>query len=53
MAAADARQATGGGGSVAIDNSQRTTVASAPSAGRPASAYDKDIVDALVGSSFA
>ena len=52
-AAADARQATGGGGSVAIDNSQRTTVASAPAAGRPASAYDKDIVDALVGSSFA
>jgi hypothetical protein len=52
-AAADARQATGGGGSVAIDNSQRTTVASAPATGRPASAYDKDIVDALVGSSFA
>ena len=52
-AAADARQPTGGGGSVAIDNSQRTTVASAPAAGRPASAYDKDIVDALVGSSFA
>jgi hypothetical protein len=53
MAAADARQATGGGGSVAIDNSQRTTVASAPSAGRPASAYDKDIVDALMGSTYA
>ena len=52
-AAADARQATGGGGSVAIDNSQRTTVASAPAAGRPASAYDKDIVDALIGTSFA
>jgi len=52
-AAAEGRRATGGGGSVAIDNSQRTTVASAPAAGRPASAYDKDIVDALVGSSFA
>jgi len=50
---ADGRQSGGGGGSVAIDNSQRTTVASAPAAGRPASAYDKDIVDALVGSSFA
>jgi hypothetical protein len=52
-AAADARQATGGGGSVAIDNSQRTTVASAPASGRPASAYDKDIVDALMGSTYA
>ena len=50
---ADGRQSGGGGGNVAIDNSQRTTVASAPAAGRPASAYDKDIVDALVGSSFA
>jgi hypothetical protein len=52
-AAADARQSGGGGGSVAIDNSQRTTVAAAPTAGRPASAYDKDIVDALIGTSFA
>ncbi len=52
-AAADARQATGGRGSVAIDNSQRTTVAAAPTAGRPASAYDKDIVDALMGSTYA
>jgi hypothetical protein len=51
--AADGRRATGGGGSVAIDNSQRTTVASASATGRPASAYDRDIVDALVGSSFA
>ena len=50
---ADARQSGGGGGSVAIDNSQRTTVAAAPTAGRPASAYDKDIVDALIGTSFA
>jgi len=50
---ADGRQSGGGGGSVAIDNSQRTTVASAPAAGRPASAYDKDIVDALMGSTYA
>ena len=52
-AAADGRQATGGGGSVVVDNSQRTTMASAPTAGKPASAYDKDIVDALVGSTYA
>lgn len=52
-AAADARQATGGGGSVVVDNSQRTTMAAAPTAGRPASAYDKDIVDALMGSTYA
>ena len=52
-AAADARQPTGGGGSVVVDNSQRTTMASAPTAGKPASAYDKDIVDALVGSTYA
>jgi flagellum-specific peptidoglycan hydrolase FlgJ len=51
-AMAGARQTTGGG-SVAIDNSQRTTVAAAPTAGRPASAYDKDIVDALMGSTYA
>jgi flagellum-specific peptidoglycan hydrolase FlgJ len=51
-AMAGARQTTGGG-SVAIDNSQRTTVASAPASGRPASAYDKDIVDALMGSTYA
>ena len=50
---ADARQATGGGGSVVVDNSQRTTMAAAPTAGRPASAYDKDIVDALMGSTYA
>ena len=50
---ADARQSGGGGGSVAIDNSQRTTVAAAPTAGKPASAYDKDIVDALMGSTYA
>jgi hypothetical protein len=52
-AAADARQATGGGGSVVVDNSQRTTMAAAPTAGKPASAYDKDIVDALMGSTYA
>jgi hypothetical protein len=28
-------------------------MASAPTAGKPASAYDKDIVDALVGSTYA
>ena len=50
---ADGRQATGGGGSVVVDNSQRTTMAAAPTAGRPASAYDKDIVDALMGSTYA
>ena len=49
---ADGRQ-SGGGGSVVVDNSQRTTMAAAPTAGRPASAYDKDIVDALMGSTYA
>jgi len=51
---ADGRQSGGGGGgSVVVDNSQRTTMAAAPTAGKPASAYDKDIVDALMGSTYA
>ena len=40
-------------GNVVIDNSQRNTVTSSGSGGKPASAYDKDIVDALVSSSYA
>ena len=52
-AVADARQASGSGGSVVVDNSQTTTMAAAPSGGKPASAFDKDIVDALVASSYA
>jgi len=47
------RTSSGSSGSVVVDNSQRTTVASAASSGKPASAYDKDIVDALMSSSYA
>ncbi len=50
---ADGRRTTSGGGSVVVDNSQRTTVASAAPSGKPASAYDKNIVDALVSSVYA
>jgi len=54
MAVAEGQRASlGGAGSVVVDNSQRTTVASAASSGKPASAYDKDIVDALMSSSYA
>jgi len=50
---ADGRRETGGGGNVVVDASQRTTVASSGITSQPASAYDKDIVEALVASSFA
>ena len=50
---ADGRRTTSGGGSVVVDNSQRTTVASTAPSGKPASAYDKNIVDALVSSVYA
>lgn len=50
---ADGRRVSSAGGSVIVDNSQRTTVASAPATGKPASAYDKDIVDALVSTVYA
>lgn len=50
---ADGQRTTGGSSNVVVDNSQRTTVASSPSAGKPASAYDRDIIDALVGTSYA
>lgn len=42
----------GSGGSTVIDNSSRTTVASAAPT-RPSSTYDKDIVTALIGRSIA
>ena len=41
------------GGNVVVDASQRNTVASSGIGGKPASAYDKDIIDALVSSSYA
>lgn len=41
------------GGNVVVDNSQRNTVTSAGSPAKPASTYDKDIVDALVSSAYA
>ena len=41
------------GGNVVIDNSQRNTVTSSGSGGKPASAYDRDIIDALVSTSYA
>ena len=50
---ADGQRTTGGSSNVVVDNSQRTTVASSASAGKPASAYDKDMIDALVGTSYA
>jgi hypothetical protein len=51
---ADGRRASGsGGGNVVVDASQKTTLASAQASGKPASAYDKDIVDAIVGASYA
>lgn len=40
-------------GTTIIDNSQKNTVASSSSAGKASSAYDKDIVDALVSASYA
>jgi hypothetical protein len=49
----EGRRASSGGGNVVVDNSQKTTVASAGTLGQTASVYDKDIVDALVASSFA
>lgn len=53
-AVADGQRVSGsGGGSVVIDNSQRNTVASSAPTGKPASAYDKDIVDALVSAVYA
>lgn len=52
-AVADGRRAPSSGGNVVVDASQKTTVASTSSAGKPASAYDKDIVDAIVSSSYA
>jgi len=52
-AVADGRRASSGG-NVVIDNSQRTSVASSSGGkAKPASAYDKDIVDAIVSSSYA
>ena len=50
---ADGQRTTAGSSNVVVDNSQRTTVASSASAGKPASAYDKDMIDALVGTSYA
>lgn len=50
---ADGRRTSSGGGNVVVDNSQRTTVTSSGSTGKPASAYDKDIVDAIMSSSYA
>lgn len=50
---ADGRRQPASTGNVVVDNSQKTTVASAAPAGKPASAYDKDMVDALVSSSYA
>ena len=50
---ADGRRSGGGGGNVVVDASQKTTLASAPATGKPASAYDKDIVDAIVSSTYA
>ena len=41
--------AGGGSSTTVIDNSNRTTVASAGSSGRPASTYDRDIFDAIIG----
>lgn len=40
-------------GTTIIDNSQKNTVASSGSAGKASSAYDKDIIDALVSASYA
>jgi len=40
-------------GTTIIDNSQKSTVASSGGAGKAASAYDRDIVEALVASSYA
>jgi len=50
---ADGRRSGGSGGNVVVDASQKTTLASAPATGKPASAYDKDIVDAIVSSTYA
>jgi len=47
------RTSSGGGSSVVIDNSQRTTTAASAPTGKPASAYDRNIVDALVSASYA
>jgi hypothetical protein len=41
------------GGTTIVDNSTKTTVAGSQAAGKPASAYDRDIVEALVTSSYA
>jgi hypothetical protein len=49
---ADGRRSSGGGGNVVVDASQKTTLASAPTTEKPASAYDKDIVDAIVSSAY-
>ena len=50
---ADGRQTSGGGNNVVVDNSQRTTMASAPASGKPSSAYDSDIVNAIMSSTYA
>lgn len=50
---ADGRRTSSSGGNVVVDNSQRTTVSTASSSGKPASAYDKEIVDALVSAVYA
>ena len=41
------------GGTTIVDNSTKTTVAGSQAAGKPSSAYDRDIVEALVTSSYA
>ena len=46
---ADGRRTSGSGSNVVVDNSQKTTVASAgPTTGQSASAYDRDIIQALI-----
>ena len=44
---------TSAGSTTIVDNSTKTTMASSQPAGKPASAYDRDIVEALVTSSYA
>ena len=51
-AVADGRRASSGGGNVVVDNSRRNTVAQSGFSGKLASAYDRDLIEAMVSTSY-